>query len=176
MFATGGDALRELARYDRDGLALGQLWRLAGAHFVHLGWPHTWMNVTALTLLAVLFEDVLAARDWLVGTILSAASIDAGLYWLAPQLVWYVGLSGVLHGLLALGGIKLASARSVLGYLLLAGLILKLGWEQWFGSIPFSEHTAGGPVIVDAHLYGAAGGALSAMFVLGVRRYRKARL
>jgi hypothetical protein len=42
-------------------------------------------------------------------------------------------------------------------------LLGKLAWEQFSGPLPGSEGTAGGPVIVDSHLFGALGGALTAL-------------
>lgn len=44
--------------------------------------------------------------------------------------------------------------------LLLLIIIAKLTWEQIAGPLPGSEATAGGNVIVDAHLYGAVAGYL----------------
>jgi rhomboid family GlyGly-CTERM serine protease len=176
LLATGGDRLRDLARYDRAALAAGEIWRLVGAHLLHLNWPHMWMNVIALLLLTALFEDVLETRDWLMGAAIAGLAIDAGLYWFAPEVGWYVGLSGVLHGLLALGGIRLALARAPTGYLLLLGLMVKLLWEQLYGPVPLSVATANGPVIVDAHLYGALGGSLAALIPFVVRRAANARL
>jgi hypothetical protein len=44
-------------------------------------------------------------------------------------------------------------------WLLAAVLVAKLGYEQLAGPMPFS----GGPVVVDAHLYGVLGGAAVAL-------------
>ena len=41
----------------------------------------------------------------------------------------------------------------------------KLAWEQFAGPLPGSESGSGGPVIVDAHLYGAVGGLLAAVLI-----------
>ena len=43
--------------------------------------------------------------------------------------------------------------------------VVKIGWEQWHGPVPGSETTSGGPVVVDAHLYGAVGGAMAALLM-----------
>ena len=51
----------------------------------------------------------------------------------------------------------------------------KLGWEQLAGPLPFTGETAGGPVIVDAHLYGAVGGALAALLIIAAEK-RRARV
>lgn len=158
VMGFGGKRLTELARYERAGLAAGEYWRLLTGHLVHLGWEHLAMNVAALLVMAVLFEGVLKTRHWLQSVVVAALAIDAGLYWLDAEVVWYVGLSGVLHGILAAGGLALWRRRAAVGPLILAALLAKLVWEHWRGPVPFSESTAGGPVIVAAHLFGAAGG------------------
>ena len=52
------------------------------------------------------------------------------------------------------------------GYLLAAFLAAKLVWEQLDGALPMSVSSAGGPVVVDAHLAGALGGLAGAFAVL----------
>ncbi|MEM9492678.1 MAG: rhombosortase, partial [Myxococcota bacterium] len=99
-------------------------------------------------------------------------SVDLGFWLLVPGLTWYVGLSGVLHGLLIAGlicGWRQAPGESgALGVVVAA----KLAWEQFGGALPGSALTAGGPVIVDAHLFGAAGG-LVAGAILAVMTLRR---
>jgi hypothetical protein len=100
----------------------------------------------------------------------STAAIDLGLWFGAPQLEWYVGLSGLLHGMLAAGimaGLADRSTEALLLGVIVAG---KVAYEQFAGPLPGSEATSGGAVIVDAHLYGAIGGAVTAAALIRVRR------
>ena len=133
--------LNEVLSWDRSALAGGQPWRFLSGHFVHLGWSHLLLNLAGLALIA-----------WIVG------------FWiLNPRLEWYVGLSGLLHGLLAAGlvvGIARRETESIVLAVLVAG---KLAWEQFAGPLPGSEGASGGAVSVDAHLYGAVGGILAAV-------------
>jgi membrane associated rhomboid family serine protease len=46
------------------------------------------------------------------------------------------------------------------GWVLAAFIVVKLGFEQYAGALPFSASAAG--VVVNAHLYGALGGIVSA--------------
>jgi rhomboid family GlyGly-CTERM serine protease len=80
-----------------------------------------------------------------------------------PGLDWYVGLSGVLHGLFAAGALRHWRERPAAAALMLAVLAGKLLWEQLLGPLPGTSSVAGGPVIVDAHLFGALGGCLGAL-------------
>ncbi len=156
--AVGGDELRHWGRYDREALANGEVWRLVTAHLLHLGWGHLWPNLVALLLIGILFERAFDTADWLLVAAASITTIDVGLYLLDPAVEWYVGLSGLLHGLVAGGALSLLCRGDGFGAVLAAGLAAKLTWEQLFGPLPFTATATGGPVIIAAHLYGAAGG------------------
>jgi len=54
--------------------------------------------------------------------------------------------------------------------LLLVFIIGKLAWEQRYGPLPGSASLAGGSVLVDAHLYGAIAGVISAMVIIVKKR------
>lgn len=174
MLQLGGEAVRQWARYDPAAVGAGQWWRLITAHVVHLGWGHLSMNLAALILIGLLLEDVVSPLEWLTATIVSALAIDTGLYFFEPGVEWYVGLSGVLHGLAAYGALGLIRQRSSIGAGLAIGLCAKLVWEQWWGPLPFTAAHTGGPVVEAAHLYGAAGGMVAFALTALVRRRRPA--
>jgi rhomboid family GlyGly-CTERM serine protease len=167
--SLAGDAAVAALRYDRAALAAGEWWRLVSAHLVHFDVAHLAMNLAGFVLLWWLFVRDAAWRDWALVGLASALTIDAGLWFLAPDLGWYVGLSGVLHGWWA--GALAARARWRLeGHVTFALLVLKLAVEQWRGGLSTGLGAAL-PVIVDAHLYGALGG-LAAAFALRLGRAR----
>ena len=159
--AAGGEELRELGRYQRDAVENGEYWRFISGHLVHLGFGHLWPNLLALVVIGALFEGVLDNADWWRVSVASAAAIDLGLYLFEPSVIWYVGLSGVLHGFVAAGALALCIGRQTLGFVLASGLCAKLLFEQLAGPVPFTAASVGGPVVVAAHLYGAAGGLLA---------------
>ena len=156
--ASGGDDTRLLLRYDRAELANGEWWRLATAHVTHLGWWHVGMNLTGLLLIWALFGRSLSLLAWGGVLVASMLGVDVGFWYLDPRLVWYVGLSGVLHGLLVAGIVASAPSNRLESLTLALLLGAKLFYEQSIGPLPGSVATAGGPVVVDAHLYGAVGG------------------
>jgi rhomboid family GlyGly-CTERM serine protease len=178
LLAAGGDRLRLLGRYERSAVADGELWRLLTGHLVHLGWGHLLMNLVALAALTLLFRRRLGAADWLTLAACSVLAIDAGLYWLEPGIVWYVGLSGLLHGLWCGGGLQelLDPRGRVTGVVLLLSLAAKLVWEQLAGPVPLSAETAGGAVVVEAHLYGSIGGLVWFALKLSLNGLRARRL
>jgi rhomboid family GlyGly-CTERM serine protease len=149
--------------WDRDALSGGEIWRFVSGHFVHLGWSHLALNLAGLALIAWIVGRTWDWLGWLVVSLASVGIIGAGFWIFNPQLEWYVGLSGLLHGLLAAGlvvGLARREAESAVLAVLVAG---KLAWEQFAGPLPGSEGASGGAVIVDAHLYGAMGGVLAAV-------------
>ena len=163
-----GDSASLLFRYDRSAIAAGGWWRLLTAHIVHLDLHHLLLNKLGLILMWSLFAQDYDAVEWCVIVSAGALAISSGLWWLSPRVAWYVGASGVLHSVMAAGAAKHLAERAWDRWILLAGLALKLAWEQWAGQEQPS-------VVVDAHLYGAlsgfaVGAALSARIVIIRRR------
>lgn len=173
ILGLGGDGPREWGRYERDGLAQGEIWRLLTAHLVHLGWGHLWLNLIALLVMAAVFDAAMEAADWVLAGVLGAVAVDVGLIVFHGDLTWYVGLSGVLHGLMLMGGFGLVRSAPPVGWALLAGLAGKLVWEQLAGPLPLSESATGGPVVVSAHLYGTVGGAGAQIISTAARRLKR---
>jgi rhomboid family GlyGly-CTERM serine protease len=164
-----GDAGREWLRFERSGIAAGELWRLLTGHFVHLGVSHTVLNLAGLVLVWFLVGRAFDWKQWLWVMAGSIGAIDLGLWIGAPSLDWYVGLSGLLHGMLGAGIVAGLAARSGEALILAVVVAGKLAWEQFSGPLPGSEATSGGAVIVDAHLYGIIGGTLVAAMLIRVR-------
>jgi rhomboid family GlyGly-CTERM serine protease len=162
VIQSGGAPAQLALRYDRDALAAGQWWRLLSAHVIHLGFEHALLDVAGLALMWALFARDYSARGWLLIITLSMLGIDAGLWLLSSTTQWYVGSSGVLHGVLAAGTCAHLRRREADGWVLAVLLIGKLVYEQTQGALPL---TSGGAVIVDAHLYGATAGAVAALLL-----------
>ena len=130
------------------------------------------MNVAALLMMAALFGATMSERDWILVSIACGLGVSCGLYY-ASSVDWYVGLSGVLHGILVYGAVRMISLGARLGWLILAAVAVKVAWEQIAGPLPLSAATAGGDVVVDAHLYGAIAGAAAAVLGLAGRAARQ---
>jgi len=164
-----GETGREWLRFERSGIAAGELWRLLTGHLVHLGVSHTVLNLAGLVLVWFLVGRAFDWKQWLWVMAGSVGAIDLGLWFGAPSLEWYVGLSGLLHGMLGAGIVAGIAARSGEALILAVVVAGKLAWEQFAGPLPGSETTSGGAVIVDAHLYGVIGGTVVAAMLIRVR-------
>jgi rhomboid family GlyGly-CTERM serine protease len=151
----GGEALRDALEYDRAAIAQGQWWRLVSAHFVHLDAEHAALNTLGLVLMWALFARDYSPLRWAAIYLTAALAISAGLWWLDPQIGWYVGASGALHGVMTAGTLAHLRRRDLDGWILAVFIVAKLCYEQYAGSMPFAG-TAN--TVVDAHLYGAVGG------------------
>ena len=166
----GEEAARELLRYQRDKILDGEWWRLISGHLVHLGWSHLWLNLLGWVLIAWLFGPDYRWKQWLWIAGAGILTIGAGFLILDPQLEWYVGLSGLLHTAMIAGVLAWVKEGDRIAVVALLILVAKLVWEQVAGPVPMTAEAAGGPVVVNAHLYGAIGGAVSAIIILFHKR------
>src|SRR5665213_1163008 len=135
---AAGEAGRESLRYERIALAHGQWWRLLTAHLVHLSLLHALLNCAGLALLWMLFAREFSPRRWAWILIAACAAIDAGLWFLRPQVDWYLGASGALHGALAAGAVALYRRGDAMGTVLVLLLVVKLIYEQHTGASVFA--------------------------------------
>jgi rhomboid family GlyGly-CTERM serine protease len=120
------------------------------------------MNLAALILLFLICPASFATPKCrqILAFMLIALGVSLGLLVFSPEIAWYVGLSGVLHGLAVVCGGVEASRGSATGWLLVICALLKPVWEQFGARREQFEGLLGGSVVVDAHLYGALTGLL----------------
>jgi rhomboid family GlyGly-CTERM serine protease len=163
LMQLGGPATLAALRYDRRALGAGELWRLLSAHVVHLDLRHTLLNAAGLLLMWALFIRDYRPRQWFLILLATTAAIDAGLWFRDTQVLWYVGASGLLHGIMAAGILAQLRRGETSGAILAVFLLAKLGYEQFAGPLPFAGSAI--PVVVNAHLYGAAGGLGAALWM-----------
>lgn len=157
---VAGQVAREALSYQREALAQGQWWRLLSAHFVHLDLQHAALNGMGLVLMWALFARDYAPWRWLAIYVGSCLAVSGGLWFFSPQIAWYVGASGALHGVMTAGTLAHLRRGDLDGWILAAFIVVKLAYEQFAGALPF----AGSPdTVVDAHLYGAIGGVVLAL-------------
>jgi rhomboid family GlyGly-CTERM serine protease len=169
-------AATELLRYQRELIGQGELWRVFTAHFVHLNLSHALLNSAGTLMLALLLPRELPVRDWWVITLTAPFVISAGLWLKQPELVGYVGFSGVLHGLLYFAVIRLLPQTPLLATLVLLMLVSRQIWEQTAYYDPYYlRGLIQGRVMPDAHLFGALTGVFWALCSLWQGRQNLAK-
>lgn len=157
VLAAGGEHVTQLLCYDRAGIAQGQWWRLWTGHWVHLGWIHVALNLAGAMLLGLLCADRWSNRLLAWRILFLSLVVSVGLYLFMPELNTYVGLSGILHGLIVWGMIDLAIQGDRIAALALFVIAGKLIWENIAGPSSAEEQLIGGSIVSPAHLYGALG-------------------
>jgi len=161
----GSGALPAL-RYERGAVLAGEAWRLATGHLVHADAAHLAWNLLGVLVVAFLFGRDYSWRQWLVVLAASTLATDLGFLLLEPQLEWYVGFSGVLHGLMAAGLVAwLRTSRDAVTWIVTVLFAAKLAWEHFAGPLPFTAGSLTMPVIHEAHTYGAIGGGLAGLWL-----------
>ncbi len=151
-----------LASWRFDRFLFDQQPILALSHaFVHLNAQHLMLNISGLVFIYLIFPSAFKSLLWIIALAASAVASAYGIFYYSPETEWLVGLSGALHGLFVY-----AALRSRASIAWLVAIIIKLVIEQMPDLMPtnnltqMTEQFINNPVIVDAHLWGAAGGLL----------------
>jgi rhomboid family GlyGly-CTERM serine protease len=142
-------------------LADHEWYRLVTGHLAHTNWTHLGMNAAALLITLLLFPFYGRPALLACCVLWNALFISFGLLLLFPEIAWYVGFSGIAHGLLMTGA--LLSLREPVARLLVLLLVAKVGWEFWSGGGGVSASLIEAPVVYEAHLLGLVAGAIATL-------------
>lgn len=171
VLGLGGETWIEGLRYDRAAIEAGEWYRLLTGNLVHLpgntiewqgfrfhGPWHLFLNALGVLVLVLLCPERLSLAVWLRRLVLLGLGMSAGLYFWAPNLHWYVGLSGVMHGLFLLGLMPQVLKKDIVALGCVIYLVGKLGYELYAGAPVSDEVAIGGKVALESHLWGTVSG------------------
>jgi rhomboid family GlyGly-CTERM serine protease len=154
LLGAGGEPVRVALRYDAAAIAAGEGWRLLTGNLVHLGWWHLFLNEMGVLVLVLLCPEPLPWPVWARRLLLLGLGMSLGLYAFTATR-WYVGMSGVIHGLFLLGLVRqVVRDRDLIAAGCIAYLVGKIAWEMYSGVPVSDEQAIGGKVLVESHLYG----------------------
>ncbi|AGH80579.1 rhomboid family protein [Psychromonas sp. CNPT3] len=156
-------AMQYLAFY-HTGLQELEFWRLITATFCHTNFNHLLMNISGLLVCVFLFIDTFKKVRLIPMIIFNSAFISVMIFYFDPNTLWYVGFSGVLHGLFSFGVCSDITKKDRWGYLLGLCIFAKISYEQVYGANAMTIELINAPVLTNAHLYGALAGI--AFFIL----------
>lgn len=132
-----------------------QAWRFLTASLCHTNANHLLVNSLGLLMIWLLFKRHFYWQNLTLLMLIASLGVSIGLWFFDPDVVWYVGLSGTLHGLFCYGACKDVEQKIRFGWLLCLGIALKLALEQWGPPQQAMAALIDANVLVNAHLYGA---------------------
>ena len=150
--------------YQRQSLEQGQLWRLFSGHLVHLNDKHLILNLIAWVIVFFLGVNYLSLSRWIVLLLILTLSISAGLYYFVPEVLYYGGLSGVLHGYFAYILVEWIKNKQRLSWIILLLLIAKVLAENFSDMGSSTTEYLELRVVTEAHLIGIVVGIIAALF------------
>ena len=155
---------QELFLYQREALEQGEIWRLFSGHFVHLNNKHLILNLIAWFIIFFLGVNHLSVMRWMTLLIILTLSISAGLYYFVPTVIFYGGLSGVLHGYFAYILVEWIKQKQKVAWLILFLLLIKILFENFSDKGSSTAEYLNIQVVTEVHLIGAFVGILIAVF------------
>lgn len=166
---------QEYLAFQRSFIQQGSWYQLITGNFLHTNHWHLVMNLAGLWLITALFHWRYNFSQFSSLILTMALFEGIGLYYFVPDLLAYVGLSGVLHGLFAFGATSEIFAGIKAGSLLLLGVISKVSYELHFGGSANIAELIGARVAVESHLIGAIIGIILALLFFSWQKYSKAK-
>lgn len=162
--------LVDLLGYNVNLISKGEVWRLITGHFLHTNNAHLLLNLAGLTLLWCLHGQYFKTKHYLMMFLSCGLLTSIMLYFFSPDLIKYVGLSGVLHSVFVIGAIKDIQHNLTSGYLLLLGVAAKIIHEQMYGADSEISALIAANVAIDAHLLGAISGIIFLAVLFLIRK------
>jgi rhomboid family GlyGly-CTERM serine protease len=161
-----GQKFAPIFLYDRAAILNGEYWRILTCHFVHTNWYHLFLNLTASLLVFSLFLHLYSPFGWLIGATFCIIGISLSFLFFYPTLEWYMGLSGLLHGLFVMGIIGEIRKGNILYCFGLLAVTAKLSLEYFIGPSNITIEFINALVITNAHLSGAIMGCITAYLII----------
>ncbi|HAT41908.1 MAG TPA: rhombosortase [Rheinheimera sp.] len=146
--------------YNAHDVGHGQWWRLWTPYLIHTNWTHFVINMSALAIISYLHIGYYRPLTFSMLVLLGFPLITLQTFLFSSSQLQFVGLSGWLHALLVFGALVDTRRHFTSGWLILAGVAAKVGWENWLGAGSLTEHLIDARVATESHLWGCTTGIL----------------
>jgi len=160
--------------YNRELIINGEYWRLLSGNFNHTNIYHLILNLGALAVIGGLHYRYYNSVVYTSLILLLSIGVGVGILWLSPSTHLYVGLSGILHGMIIVGAIIDVTKKYYSGYVLIIGTIIKVLNEQLFNSPVEISQLIEAKVLTEAHLYGLVTGLIIAPLYVYLNKKKSA--
>lgn len=150
----------EYLAYNREAVDTAQWWRFIFANVLHTNLTHLLLNSFGLLLLWALHGFYYSTRYFLSVFFVCSIGTTLGIYFFSSDLIWYVGLSGALHGIFVWGAYLDIKHGMRSGWILMLGLWGKVAYEQLTGPSQSIASMIEADVAIESHLFGAVTGAI----------------
>ncbi|NQZ49437.1 MAG: rhombosortase [Moritella sp.] len=160
--------------YNRESIINGEYWRLISGNFNHTNIYHLLLNLGALAVIGGLHYRYYNSAAYTSLILLLSIGVGVGILWLSPSTHLYVGLSGILHGIIIVGAVIDVTKKYYSGYVLMIGTVLKVINEQLFNSPVEISQLIEAKVLTEAHLYGLVTGLIIAPLYVYLNRKKSA--
>lgn len=161
MFIAQIPEVHPLFVWDRIEIQNGQWWRIFTGNLTHTNMNHLGMNIAGLLLITWLHASYY--EKYAVGLMIWIMMGAIGLALFLTPFDWYVGFSGVLHGLFVWGVVKDIQQKVPLGWLMLFAILAKLTLDVINKGDSMTAALIEANVAYQAHWIGAFVGFLFAM-------------
>ena len=149
-------------RYEYSAISQGELWRLLTGQLIHINFKHFLLNITAWLLLIIIAYRLNIIKMFWEVMLWCWLFTGIGLFFIFPEIIWYVGMSGFLHGVaLFLILYFTKNINRIFGLIFLIGFVLKLIIE-----INSTIHNMDFVVINQAHFIGSLVGLIYIVFAI----------
>ena len=139
-------------------------------HFVHLNNKHLILNLIAWVVIFFLGINYLSPLKWVVLLFILTLSISIGLYYVVPTIIFYGGLSGILHGYFAYILVEWIKNKQKIAWLILLLLIAKVLSENFLDIGASTAEYLDIQVVAEVHLIGVIVGILANLLISHIIR------
>ena len=173
IYAISADNITVLD-YNRESIINGEYWRLISGNFNHTNIYHLLLNLGALAVMGGLHYRYYNSAAYTSLILLLSIGVGVGILWLSPSTHLYVGLSGILHGIIIVGAVIDVTKKYYSGYILMIGTVIKVINEQLFNSPVEISQLIEAKVLTEAHLYGLVTGLIIAPLYVYLNKKKSA--
>lgn len=157
-----------LGFYPSD-IANGEIWRIVTGQVLHTNLNHAILNSLGLLLVWALHGEYYGAKHYITIVVISLVLVGVPLA-IFYNTTHYAGLSGIIHTLIVYGAIIDIKHKVKTGWLILIGIVLKVGYENIVGASKETAELINANVAVEAHLFGAIAGLLMGACYLVIKK------